>query len=117
MSISPPRNFAYVKRLRRRPTPQITRLLQADYRRPRAPISLPGRIADGNGATAMRPAASDEKRPRTPGPTPPHPRTDEEPLPTDGAGPYTHDQLLMMDQRFAARLDRAIASGKEHLPR
>jgi hypothetical protein len=38
------------------------------------------------------------------------------PTDADAEGPYTRAELLQMDQRFTAALERAIASGKEHRP-
>jgi hypothetical protein len=37
-----------------------------------------------------------------------------EPLPEDGEGPCTRDQLLRMDQSFVAAVERAFQNGGEH---
>jgi hypothetical protein len=99
---------------------RLVRMLAGDAeRRTRAPVTLPGRYAGYEHDIA--PAAEHEAAP----PTAPKPRrtghgyasramrNDVEALPEDGARPYSRKDLLRMDGRFQARLQRAIKRGLE----
>jgi hypothetical protein len=39
-----------------------------------------------------------------------------ESVPGDERGAYPRDRLMRMDEKFCTRLERAIATGKEHVP-
>jgi hypothetical protein len=42
-----------------------------------------------------------------------HNKHDQEPDPGDGAGPYSYDKLLKMDQRYCSAVERAFKLGTE----
>ena len=107
----PPRNSVFLRRL--------CALLALDERRPRPPITLPGR-------SAVICELSPPPRP----PRPPRPPVAGAPLgpwsvrrpgklnraeaePEDVFGPYTRAQLVRMDRRFTRRVERAFRRGAE----
>ena len=107
----PPRNSVFLRRL--------CALLALDERRPRPPVTLPGR-------SAVICELSPPPRP----PRPPRPPVARAPLgpwsehrpgklnraeaePEDVFGLYTRAQLLRMDRRFTRRVERAFRRGAE----
>jgi hypothetical protein len=120
----------------------LVRMLAGDAERPRPAVTLPGRYT-GNGAhdrlveadgldheqhhrlVADKPGLDHEQHHRAgaraherPGPAPRgHSsrclKDGAEPLPEDAAGPYSHEQLLIMNARFVAAVQRALESGRE----
>ena len=103
----PPRNSVFLRRL--------CALLALDERRPRPPVTLPGR----SGVICEL----------SPPPRPPRPPVARAPLgpwserrpgkfnreaePEDVFGLYTRAQLLRMDRRFTRRVERAFRRGAE----
>jgi hypothetical protein len=91
---------------------KLVRMLSGDDRRPRSPISLPGRMP-----TAPPPAAP----PPPVAPTiryfrraPPAGKVINAPSKdSDARDPYSREQLECMNARFHHALERAIARGKE----
>ena len=106
----PPRNSVFLRRL--------CALLALDERRPRPPVTLPGR----SGVIC-------ELSPPPRSPRPPRPPVTGAPLgpwsvrrpgkfnreaaPEDVFGPYTRAQLVRMDRRFTRRVERAFRRGAE----
>jgi hypothetical protein len=108
---------------------RLVRMLVSDaQRRAAAPVTLPGH-PNGNGVNHngnginQNPTAPDPSRfPTRPKKTWYAPRGHSgrarrggaEPTPADAEGPYRYEELLRMDQRFKAAVERAIKNGGEH---
>jgi hypothetical protein len=88
---------------------KLVRMLSGDDRRPRPPISLPGRSAMPTAPPPASPSAIRQHRLWRWAP----PR---EPKDADAREPYSREQLERMDTRFIERLERAIARGQEQPP-
>jgi hypothetical protein len=91
---------------------RLIRMLCGDDRRPRPPVSLPGRMpAAALAPTPPTPPVRYFRRAPPAGKMANAPSTD-----ADGRDPYSRKQLDRMDRRFAQRLELAIARKQERPP-
>ena len=102
-----PRNSAFLRRL--------CALLALDERRPRPPITLPGRSAV---ICELSPPPRPPRPPVARAPLGPWSerrpgKFNREAAPEDVFGPYTRAQLVRMDRRFTRRVERAFRRGAE----
>jgi hypothetical protein len=97
----------------------LIRMLSGDSVRPRPPVSLAGLRADDGDAAQQAPTSLPDPPPApvwTGTPRGHGSRTmpgGAEPTAADGEGPYSHAQLVKMDNKFRARLLQAFKLGKE----
>jgi hypothetical protein len=100
---------------------RLIRMLTGDAQRPRPLVTLPGRHA-GNGAPAPLPIQPLHPLHERGGDKRGIPRghgsrsgmvDGVEPTAEDAEGPYRYEQLLDMDQRFVAAVERAFQNGGE----
>src|SRR5262245_13139057 len=96
---------------------RLIRLLAGDGRRPPPPVTLAGRPTSNGYANQAAPPVPprwkpDSKWDHGPG-RPAHVSPAREPSHSDGDPPYSREELERMNERFAQRLERAFARGKE----
>jgi hypothetical protein len=112
------------------PAKRLTQLLANDQHRARPPITLAGNGTPAHSRGAPPPANPPASSPPPPpasngarrnGHLPPHghsgkihQREASEAQPEDVVGAYRHVELLKMDERFSAALERAFRLGKEN---
>jgi hypothetical protein len=96
---------------------RLIRMLSGDTGRPRPPITLAGPRSNGGSTAQQAPPSLPDAPPVWTGTPRGHgSRTmpgGAEPTAADGEGPYSHAQLVKMDNKFRARLLQAFKLGKE----